>query len=150
MQRRSLVATDFADALALYQTLNTTPSASDGPDGSRAFADLLAHQGTQIIGAEVGGHIVSMATLHILPNMTYAGRPYALVENVVTAAAHQGRGLGTALMQHVLQSAWDAGCYKVMLLTGQAYGARGFYEKLGFSADDKVGMTLRRAPVRTP
>lgn len=37
-----------------------------------------------------------------------------------------------------------------MLLTGTAFGARGFYEKLGFEADSKHGMIMRRAPQRAP
>ena len=34
-----------------------------------------------------------MATLHLLPNLTYGGWPYALVEIVVTRRAHHGQGL---------------------------------------------------------
>ncbi|MFT7594082.1 MAG: hypothetical protein ACI8R4_001400 [Paracoccaceae bacterium] len=37
-----------------------------------------------------------------------------------------------------------------MLLTGKDLGARGFYEKLGYTEDEKFGMILRRAPKRQP
>jgi hypothetical protein len=49
-----------------------------------------------------------------------------------------------------MQSAWAAGAYKIMLLTGKSLGAKGFYEKLGFSDDRKHGMMIRRAPARRP
>ena len=90
----------------------------------------------------------AMVTLHILPNMTQGGRPYALIENVVTHADHRGSGCGRRVIEAAVQRAWEADCYKVMLLTGQRAKARCFYEALGFSADEKWAMTLRRAPVR--
>ena len=82
--------------------------------------------------------------------MTFSGRPYALIENVVTLNSHRGQGCSRAVMQEAAQRAWRAGAYKIMLLTGQDAGARGFYEKLGYTAEEKFGMTLRRAPKRQP
>ncbi len=41
--------------------------------------------------------------------------------------------------------------YKIMLLTAKNPGgveARRFYERLGFSQEDKYGMTLRQVPGR--
>ena len=120
----------------------------EAPAATTAFQAIIDHPGTSIMGAEAQGQIVSMATLHLLPNVTYGGRPYGLIENVVTLPAHRGRGFGAAVMHALLDRAWAAEAYKVMLLTGKTYGARDFNEKLGFEADDKFGMTLRRAPPR--
>ncbi|MEX0370881.1 MAG: GNAT family N-acetyltransferase, partial [Tateyamaria sp.] len=100
-------------------------------------------------GAFAEQTLVAMATLHVLPNVTQGGRPYALIENVVTHAGHRGTGAGRRVMDAAIAAAWDADCYKIMLLTGRTAEARGFYEKLGFVADEKWGMTIRRGPVRT-
>ena len=143
---RELVNADWDDAQRLYGDLT-----GDTPIGSSAdFNAVLAHPGTRIIGAEVEGVVQSMLTLHVLPNVTYGGRPYALIENVVTAAAFRSQGLARKVMEVAIQTAWDADAYKIMLLTGQDAGARGFYEKLGFRADQKYGMALRRVPTRKP
>lgn len=91
-----------------------------------------------------------MATLHVIPNLTFGGRAYAIVENVVTLRAYRGQGFGAAVMEAVVEAAWAANAYKVMLLTGKTMGAKGFYEKLGFTDQDKYGMTIRRAPLRQP
>ena len=53
-------------------------------------------------------------------------------------------------MEAAAARAWAAEVYKIMLLTGQDLGARGVYEALGYTADEKFGMTLRRAPKRQP
>jgi GNAT superfamily N-acetyltransferase len=141
---RKLVASDFEDAVALYKELSTLNPIADGELGAAQFRRILEFEGTAIYGAEMDGRIVSMATLHILPNMTQAGRPYCLVENVVTLQAYQGKGFGRGVLNSLIQAAWDSDAYKIMLLTGKARTAKGFYEKLGFVGDQKHGMILRR------
>jgi GNAT superfamily N-acetyltransferase len=147
---RKLVASDFADARALYVDLVGDIPVPDGADGRVRFVEILAHPGTAIWGLETENQIVAMATLHVIPNMTFGGRSYAIVENVVTLRSHRGRGYGAAVMEAVLGAAWAADAYKVMLLTGKTLGAKGFYEKLGFTDQDKYGMTIRRARSRQP
>lgn len=144
MTTRTLTVDDTAQALTLYRHLvGEQPLASDS-----AFAALIDHPGTSVWGAFLSDHLVAMATLHVLPNITQGGRPYALVENVVTHEAHRGTGQGRRVMDAVIDAAWAVDCYKIMLLTGRTAEAKGFYEKLGFGSDEKWGMTIRHAPVR--
>lgn len=89
---------------------------------------------------ESDGKLVSSCTLAIIPNLTRGARPYGLIENVVTHRDYRRRGLGTRMLQHALQVAWDNNCYKVMLLTGRKDEATfRFYEKAGFKRDVKTG-----------
>jgi GNAT superfamily N-acetyltransferase len=106
------------------------------------LTQVLTHPGTSILVAG-DGPLFGAVTLHVLPNLTYGGRPYALIENVITDQNHRGRGIGRNLMNAAIDAARDQRAYKVMLLTGQARAAVTFYEKLGFSADEKTGMILR-------
>ncbi len=147
---RPLDNRDLDGALALYRDLVGDIPLPEGDAAAASWAAILAHPDTTVWGLEVDGEIRAMATLHILPNMTFGARPYALVENVVTSTLHQGQGFGRRLMDYVISQAWDAGVYKIMLLTGTSIGARGFYEKLGFSGDQKHGMIMRCAPQRNP
>ena len=147
---RPLTEGDFNAALALYNTFGGAPPPLQGAEAKRQFRRVLAHPGTLIFGAEVEGQICAMATLHILPNMTVAGRPYALIENVVTLKQFERRGLARAVMEQAINHAWAQEAYKIMLLTGHTANAKGFYEKLGFSGDDKHAMTLRKVPPRQP
>jgi GNAT superfamily N-acetyltransferase len=80
----------------------------------------------------------------IIPNLTRAARPYALIENVVTHAAYRRRGLGRSVMQAALDRCWSAGCYKVMLLSEmQRREVHRFYEELGFDRSSKQGFLIR-------
>jgi GNAT superfamily N-acetyltransferase len=134
---------DYPAVVALYRELVGAIPVADGDAGRAHWLGLLRHPGTSVLVAEER-RIMAVATLHILPNMTYGGRPYALIENVVTAKDHQRQGFGRQVMEAAIARAWDAGAYKIMLLTGKQRGARAFYEKLGFDPDEKFGMTLRR------
>ncbi|MEP1208222.1 MAG: GNAT family N-acetyltransferase [Rhizobiaceae bacterium] len=145
---RTALAEDFEQAMRLYSELAGDSQIDLGPDGRQLWHDVLAHPGTSVYCVEQAGQIAAVTTLHVLPNTTYKGRPYALIENVVTLRRFHKQGAGRLLMEHVIDEAWQQDCYKIMLLTGQLAGARGFYERLGFSADEKYGMTLRRIPVR--
>jgi GNAT superfamily N-acetyltransferase len=87
-------------------------------------------------------------TLIVIPTLTRGGKPYALIENVVTDARYRGRGYGTRLLQAAVQAAWSADCYKVMLLTGSKQPSTlKFYENAGFE-QTKTGFQMRRMAAR--
>jgi GNAT superfamily N-acetyltransferase len=138
---RDLHSDDFEQALRLYQILTRDPvPVSTSRD---AFDAILSHPGTCVIGMVHSDQIIAMITLHLLPNMTSGGRPYALIENVVCDTSFQKQGIGRAIMQAGIDRAKDAGAYKIMLMTGTGRGALGFYEKLGFSGHEKHGLVIR-------
>lgn len=145
---RRLLPQDFEAYCALLQDLVGAQKVLTGPAGAALFTQILSDPATVILGAECDGRIVSVATLHLHTNLTYLGRPYAVIENVVTLASQRGKGLGRQVIEAAIARVWAADGYKIMLQTGRGYGAKGFYEKLGFTDQDKHAMTLRRAPPR--
>jgi GNAT superfamily N-acetyltransferase len=86
------------------------------------------------------GKIITPCTLSIIPNLTRGGRPYGLIENVVTHIDYRRQGLATSLLQYSLEIAWKNNCYEVMLLTdSKDSGIYPFYEKAGFLKGIKTG-----------
>lgn len=140
VQIRPLSDVDAAAALALYNELTFGPKSRD----TAAFHAVLHHPGTTVFGAFAGTTLVAMLTLHVLPNVTWGARPYGLVENVITTATRRKQGIGKQLMHHAIAQAWNANAFKVMLMTGKKRAATGFYEAVGFSAEDKTAMVIRR------
>ncbi|MEM7508971.1 MAG: GNAT family N-acetyltransferase [Pseudomonadota bacterium] len=137
---------DGLAAIGLMQELvGPEVKVADGPLGAKRWAAVVTHSGTTVFVADLPGTgVVGMATLHVLPNISFAGQSYALVENVVVTTAHRGKGTGRMLMEAAIREAWRADCHHIMLLTGHDMKARGFYEKLGFSADSRDGMILHK------
>ncbi|WP_085905679.1 GNAT family N-acetyltransferase [Kiloniella majae] len=162
--------TDYAFAVELYAEFGGAVPGISGEEGLAQWRSLLAHPGTSVIVAvdqeseatagkadkakaarQICAPVCAIVTLHVLPNMTYLGRPYALIENVITSQEYRGQGLGRQVMARAIDMAWEANAYKIMLLTGKGRkdgGTKGFYESLGFSDEDKYGMTLRKLPSR--
>jgi GNAT superfamily N-acetyltransferase len=99
--------------------------------------------------AEADGRLVSSCSLSIIPNLTRGGRPYAVIENVVTDADWRRRGLGRQVLAAATAQAWAAGCYKVMLATGSRREATlQFYEGAGFERGAKTYFEMRRGAPR--
>ena len=91
--------------------------------------------------AEFEGEIVGTYELLIMDNLRRRGRKSAIVEDVAVRKQHQRRGIGRAMMQHAMQQAKDAGCYKLVLSSNlNRVDAHAFYEALGF---EKHGYSFR-------
>ena len=135
---------DLPGLLALYAELNPDDPPMDAATAEAHFAAILAQPGMTVYLAVKNDIPLASCTLVVVPNLTRAGAPYALIENVVTAEAARRTGLGRAVLAHAVDRAWQAGCYKVMLLTGRGdTGAADFYASCGFK-QDKTGFQIRR------
>ncbi len=142
---RAATDDDLEAILRLYrQLIPDDPVIDDGSDRA-VFDRILADSGLQLSVLEQDGEVVATSYLNVIPNLTRAASPYAIIENVVVDEAHRRRGLGMRLMNHTLQEAWRRGCYKVMLLTGSRLPAtHAFYRACGLTADVKTGYVARR------
>jgi GNAT superfamily N-acetyltransferase len=100
-----------------------------------AFRDIEADPRQRILVAEVGGRVMATATLGIVPNLSYRGRPWAFVENIVVDGSARRKGYGEALLRYAIEEARRAGCYKVSLTSNKRrVEAHRFYQKMGFAA----------------
>lgn len=141
---RTAGAGDLAALLALYAELNPSDPPLEPAVAQKQMDAILAQPGMQIFIGFSDEEAASTVTLSVIPNLTRASAPYALIENVVTLSAHRKKGYGAALIAHAIETAWQAGCYKVMLLTGSKTPATlRFYENCGFT-QDKTGYQVRR------
>ncbi|HRD75589.1 MAG TPA: GNAT family N-acetyltransferase [Hyphomicrobiaceae bacterium] len=145
---RALEAPDLPQLLELYPHLNPSDEVPSLEVAGRRLADLRSYRGSEIFAGFVFGRMVSSCTLIVIPNLTRGGLPYGLIENVVTHTAHRGQGYGKELLKVAAAAAWQASCYKVMLMTGSKQPATlAFYEAAGFE-QSKTGFQMRRVPRR--
>ncbi|MGW1340582.1 N-acetyltransferase family protein [Kribbella sp. NPDC002412] len=142
---REAGADDFDAVMGLYRQLHPAdPVRRDGRDAD-VFAEILKTPGLRLFVLEVDGRVVATTYLNLIPNLTRAAAPYAVIENVVVDAGLRGTGLGKQIMAATLQTAWDAGCYKVMLMTGsRRESTHAFYQACGFDGTAKTAYVARK------
>ena len=144
---RRATAQDLPTLLALYEHLTGEPPFSI-EKAKEVFLSFERYAGSQILIGWLGGQAVASCALVVVPNLTRAGTPYGLIENVVTHAQFRKRGFGRAVLEAAIAAAWEAGCYKAMLLAGSKSPAiLRFYEGAGFE-QSKTGFQIRQIATR--
>ena len=145
MQIRQAQSADFSRIMELYRQLQPAdPVLTDGRDRA-VFEQVLQESWLGLFVLEDRGQIQSTCYLNIIPNLTRSASPYGIIENVITDAAARRNGYGKRIIAYALETAWAAGCYKVMLQTGsKKESTHDFYRACGFSADDKIAYVARR------
>lgn len=124
---------DLPDILSLYAQLSPSDLLPGPADATATWLRILTSDMMSVHVAEVEGVVAATCVLIVVPNLTRNQRPFALIENVVSATAVRGRGLGKTVVQAAVAQAFALDCYKVMLMTGRSDPAvLGFYEACGF------------------
>ena len=145
---RAAHASDLEGLLKLYSQLNPSDEAMSLDLAASRLDQVNQLPGSAVFLGLLGDDLVASCTLIVIPNLTNGGKPYGLIENVVTHAGYRGRGYGTSILHAAAKAAWDAGCYKVMLMTGSKQPSTlKFYENAGFE-QTKTGFQIRRISAR--
>jgi GNAT superfamily N-acetyltransferase len=136
---------DLDGLLALYTYLN--PNDALLPPRAQIVAlwkEIVANPMLNYFVVEQGNRLISACNLTIVPNLTRGARPFGVIENVITHPDFRRQGLAKLILEQAVDTARQAGCYKVMLLSGtKRPEAHALYEKVGFRKDTKVGFDLR-------
>ena len=141
---REVTEAELPALLHLYTYLNPSDPLLPLDEAADIWTPMVQDPNQCVYGAYWENNLVAACTLIVIPNLTRGGRPYALVENVVTHSDYRRRGYGTALLKHALEAAWERNCYKAMLLTGSKTEATlRFYENAGFWRGVKTGFVAR-------
>jgi GNAT superfamily N-acetyltransferase len=141
---RELARADLEGLLALYQHLHPV----DDPLPAqylveRTWQTILDDPAQIYLGGFWQGMMVTACNAAIVPNLTRGARPFAVIENVVTAEGYRRHGFGSAVLQELLARCWALRCYKVMLLSGVARAEQhAFYDANGFDRTAKQAFVI--------
>lgn len=110
----------------------------------RALEMILADPALgRIYVVREGKAVIAMATLLYTVSTAEGGRA-ALFEDLVVHPDYRGRGIGTALLAHVVERARTDGILRLTLLTdGDNERAQALYRKLGFTVSAMRPMRLK-------
>ena len=141
---RNLVFSDLDKLLALYHDLNPLDDAlPPRPTVEEVWRAILVDPMQIYLGGFVDDALVSACNAAVVRNLTRGARPYAVIENVVTATDHRRHGFGSAVLQALLTLCRARHCYKVMLLSGaNRADAHAFYDSNGFDSTAKQAFII--------
>ena len=116
----------------------------DDTKQSRALAKILADESVgRIHVAREVGTIVAMASV-LYSISTAEGGLAASFEDFVVLPDHRGKGIGQALLRHVIAEARREGVLRLTLLTDkQNERAQALYRKVGFAESTMKAMRLK-------
>ena len=130
---------DFDALMQLYLHLHEDRAPALDERTAVVWQGILRDPNHHLIVCEEDGALLSSCVCVVVPNLTRNLRPYALIENVVTHPDHRKRGLASRCLERAREIAWQAGCYKIMLLTGSKDPAtHRFYQRAGYNNTDKT------------
>lgn len=135
---REYAEQDIPALLALYASAGLNRSAADSFTAEEAKAHLALFRQYPnyrlfVASSEVKEELVGSYALLIMDNLAKRGLRSAIVEDVCVAPGEQGKGIGRALMQHAMDEAKGAGCYKLTLSSNlRRTEAHAFYDAVGF------------------
>lgn len=141
---RAATSDDLPAMLALYRHLSPEDPPLDPATALPDWEALIGSTLARLLIADVDGVVAASCLLLLIPNLTRGGRPFAIVENVVTHADYRRQGLGTRLLKLAQDQARAVNCYKLMLATGRKdEGVLRFYEQAGFIRGGKTCFEIR-------
>ncbi len=116
----------------------------DDTKQTRALEKILSDESVgRVHVAREGGRVVAMASL-VYGISTAEGGLAASFEDMVVLPGYRGKGIGTALLEHVVAEARRQGVLRLMLLTDrQNKRAQALYRKLGFVESTMKAMRLK-------
>jgi ribosomal protein S18 acetylase RimI-like enzyme len=97
----------------------------------------------KVFVAREGREVVAMASLLYVISTAEGGKA-AIFEDLVTAPEHRKRGIGAALLKHVIDQARAEGVLRITLLTDmQNERAQAMYRRAGFVGSPMKPMRLK-------
>jgi GNAT superfamily N-acetyltransferase len=144
MEYRTAREDDLRSLLDLYRQLNPEDPQLEYEKALAIWRKSAESGMTEYFVAVEDDVVISACCVTVVHNLTRGGRPYAILENVITDEGHRKKGIGGRVVHEAVEHAKSCGCYKVVLLSSaKRTEAHRFYEAIGFDGSSKRGFEIR-------
>ena len=134
---RPLPAKDLPIAMGLIYEFELPELKKLRENDVRSIYSKIIAAGGAVFGAYRGSKLIGTCTLNICANLSWSGRPYGIVENIIVTSSERGKGVSKSLLLFARRMAESKNCYKVLLMTKQEEAETvSFYRSAGFSNDE--------------
>jgi GNAT superfamily N-acetyltransferase len=131
---RSAVADDSAQLVILLGELGY-PSTADFI--LEKLTQLSSTPGTKILVADRAGTVIGLLCFSIVPLLHVSGG-LGRISALVVGSQFKGRGIGKRLVAEAEELAWESGCTRIEITSGEHRAdAHVFYEAIGYKQDSR-------------
>lgn len=146
VQVRPLPASDLSLAMDLIYEFEMAEVKKLRENDLRSVYSKIIAAGGAVFGAYRGSSLIGTCTLNVCANLSWSGRPYGIVENIIVTKSERGKGVGKSLLLFARRMAESKNCYKVAMMTEQKNSeAVSFFRSVGFT-NDKADHQHRLSP----
>lgn len=143
MKIRQVNEDELRGVLDLIDEYDRPRSLRPTDERCRSIFSAIRQSGGCVVGAFQGRDIIGTCSVNVCHNLSWSGRPYAIIENVIVSASRRRQGIGDTLLAFAIDFARQSECYKVALMTGSKdLAVHRFYESAGF-VPSKQGYQMR-------
>ena len=133
---RPVPASDLPQAMGLISEFEFPEVKKLRENDVRSIYSRILAAGGAVFGAYRGSKIVGTCTLNVCANLSWSGRPYGIVENIIVTKSERGKGVGKSLLLFARRMAASKNCYKVALMANQKDPETlAFIQSAGFAGD---------------
>lgn len=131
---RPLPAKDLPLAMELISEFGLPEVKQLRENDVRSIYSKIIAAGGAVFGAYRGSKIVGTCTLNVCANLSWSGRPYGIVENIIVTESERNKGIGKSLVLFARRMAESKNCYKVSLMGEPSdVDTISFFRAAGFS-----------------
>lgn len=105
---------DLSDITDLLQAMDGEVTIDDG-EAAKIWRKMQEYPYYKAFVVEENYRIIAACSLIIIDNLGHRGAKLAIAENMIVSQEYRGCGIGTMLMQFVMDEAKEEKCYKLML-----------------------------------
>lgn len=129
---RQATESDLADIIKLLQGMDGDDKLDSG-EALTIWCKMNEYPYYKVFVVEENTLIIGTCSLIIIENLGHKGAKLAIAESMIVSQEYRGLGIGSKLMQFVMEMAREENCYKLMLSSNKKrLMAHRFYEQLGF------------------
>jgi N-acetylglutamate synthase-like GNAT family acetyltransferase len=133
LEIRPLFARDLRTAMDLIYEIELPENIKFDENDIRSIYSKIISAGGAVFGAYRGSRMAGTCTLNVCAKLSWFGRPYGIVKNIVVTKSERDKGIAKSLLLFARRMAANKNCCKISLMTEQrGLETASFYKSVGF------------------
>jgi len=114
---KAVTASDLDSVMALIRELGLPETRALTNNDARMSYNKILASGGEVLAVFRDGEMLGTCTLNVCANLSWSGRPYAVIENMIVTECERKQGIGSCLLLFARRLARQKNCYKISVMS---------------------------------